>query len=474
MIGFIKFILMKSCPIDMDRGISLTKYYKEDCPHCAKITPFIEEIKDKVDFIRFNDVNCNDCDCKELNIKAVPTLILRKDGQEIDRFRGYNDFHQIIMFLRQVGVTPDMIEKPKMANGVVKELYERDFYKAFEGPWLILFYSKKNDKVRDLMKEAAIKYRGKVNFGEINKTSSVNIVPRFNISVFPTILAMFNGIVSGYSGKPDIFLFSEFIDQLIAPSFKEIDLDEFTKITKETKDPIFIVFTNDLLLANSYFKRAAHEYKLHTRMYKTTDPALFDRANIHPNDGKDEERVILAVYKNGAFHQFPEAITSENIAVWIYNTHFPHLTRITNQNFYTVFHGIKPAVILISQNEEHVADFEQVAKKMSLGLPYTEQIFCTLDANEYSLFIPQLLPGLKPPLITIFNPRKQLFYYKPFNFKKNLDFQISDLIKMYTSGSIKPYPPKFSYKKYLMYGLLAFLLLVIVAIILKREKRPMD
>ncbi|KAG0442135.1 Thioredoxin [Dictyocoela muelleri] len=474
MICFLPYVILKSCPLDIQNGISLTKYYKEDCPHCLKITPFLEEIKDKVNFIRFNEVNCNDCECKEHDIKAVPTLVLRKDGVEIDRIRGYNDFHRIIMFLGQVGVTPDMIENKKFGNGDVQRLYERDFYKAFEGPWMILFYSSKNDKVRDLMKEAADKYRGKVNFGEINKSSSINLVPRFNISVLPTIIALYNGIVTSYNGKPEILQFSKFIDRLITPSFKEIDLEEFTKISKTSHEPIFIVFTNDLLLANSYFKRAAHEYKLHTRMYKTTDPALFDRANIHPNDGKDEERVILAVYKNGTFHQFPESITSENIAAWIYNTHFPHLTRITNENFYSVFHGIKPAVILISKNEEYVSDFEHVAMKMSLGLPYTEQIFCTLDANEYSLFIPQLLPGLKTPLITIFNPQKQLFYYQKINFNNNLDVQVIDFIKMYTNGTIKPYPPKFSYKKYIVFGTLGLLVVVIVSILLQKEKKEID
>lgn len=471
---YLKLIYLKTCPVDTREGFSLTKYYKPDCSFCDKISPYLDEIDDRIDNLKYNQVNCNECDCSELSIKGVPTLILRKDGKEIDRLRGYNDFNKIVSFVSQIGIDPNIFTNKKTKSGEVQVLYERDFYTGFSGPWIILFYSTKKEPLRDLIKEIAKKYENKISVGEISKKSSINIIHRFNISVYPTILALNDGILAGYNGKPDLYNFSEFIEKLIAPSFKEIDLNEFESMTKDSLEPIFLVFANNLMLANSYFKNLAHDYKLQTKIYKTSDPLLFDRAGIHPKEGNDEDSVILTVYKHKVFHRYPHTLSFSKMTEWIYHSHFPHLIRITNENFYSVFHGIKPAIILITQNEEFIPEFENIAAKYSLGLPYTEQLFSTLDSNEYNLFIPQLLPGLKSPLVTIFDPRKQLFYYKKINFQEDLEHQIFTLIKEYENNELLTYPYKINYLKYISYFLLGSLLLIILSILLKKEKKMID
>ena len=71
----------------------LVDFYADWCGPCKMLAPIIHEIKeelsDKVYVIKLNVDNEEELSNK-FNIYSIPTLVLIKDGKEIDRKVGYN------------------------------------------------------------------------------------------------------------------------------------------------------------------------------------------------------------------------------------------------------------------------------------------------------------------------------------------------------------------------------------------------
>src|SRR5699024_9846395 len=127
----------------------------------------------------------------------------------------------------------------------------------------------------------------------------------------------------------------------------------------------------------------------------------------------DEEKVILKAYKNGIFHTCPHKLDDlKLIGEWIFFTHYPHLTRITNENFYPIFHGLKPVVLLLSKGEYLNIQLEKFSTLYHGNMPYTDYLFAALDINQFPLFIPSLLPKMKDPALVFFLPDRHYFYHK--------------------------------------------------------------
>ena len=76
-----------------ENKLVLVDFYAEWCGPCKMLAPIIHEIKeelsDKVYVIKVNVDEEEDLSTK-FNIFSIPTLVLIKDGKEIDRKIGYN------------------------------------------------------------------------------------------------------------------------------------------------------------------------------------------------------------------------------------------------------------------------------------------------------------------------------------------------------------------------------------------------
>ncbi|KAK1348259.1 putative thioredoxin [Hamiltosporidium tvaerminnensis] len=468
--------ILETCtlPENAPTNIVLKKFYRETCPHCQRLAPLIEEIGVRLERsntpITIQSVDCGKCECSKEEIDAVPQLILYKNNEEVGRMKGYKEFDEIVTFLTQnTDINPKIFKhRIKKHPGQVVRLRERDFYTGFDGPWVILFYTSKDSHLREILSEVSKIYSEKLNVGEIPSSETQNLTHRFNIQSYPVLLILYNGINMVYNHKMDLPTLSDYVDELLEPSFKELTLDAFNTTIKNRKigDPIFIVFNTNLSLANSYFRQAAHEYKMKAKIYKTSDPDLFQKANIFPKKEientnetkeiehvKDEDMVILAVYRNGIFHQCPEKLSNGyKISEWIFHAHFPHITIINNDNFFTIFHGLKPAVILLTREEELVDQFEKLSANRHIGLPFSEKVYGVINVDDYPLFIPSLVPNLPVPSVFIYNPFKQYFYAQRILLNENNfnDF-VEELIEKYDENKLKPYPPKKSYiMSYLM------------------------
>lgn len=452
----------EQCELPKHDGYVLTKFYKPRCPYSLKVKDIVDEIDKRLERSESNVVlryvDCTACDCDEDEIITVPTLAIHKNSTEIARHRGSGTMQEYVDFIvENTDVDISVFKRSHRGDpGKVTKLSESDFEKGLDGPWIVLFYEKEDKTLSDIFDAIANNYGKRVNVGKVDSKNAESLEKKYNIQYYPLILGIYNGIVVPYSKELAIESISSFVDELIEPSFQQITLAKFDNIREHTAagEPIFIVFYSDLGLANSYFSRLAHEYKFRTRIYKTNDRDLFERASIWPktgaeDDGHDvanEDKVILTVYKHGIFHRCPYKLEDTNrVSAWIFFSHFPHITRITNDNFYAIFHGFKPTLLLIARNEEYVDELERISARYHSGMPFTNFIFSTIDVDSFPLFLPSLLPKLRHPAIVIFDPVKQLFYHRKFKIEsKTLEEKVVKLLRDYESGRVGLYPPRSS------------------------------
>jgi len=72
------------------KGLVVVDFFAEWCMPCIMLAPVIEEISDKMKKIKFGKVNIDDSRdiSEEFAVMSVPTLIVFKDGKEVDRIVG--------------------------------------------------------------------------------------------------------------------------------------------------------------------------------------------------------------------------------------------------------------------------------------------------------------------------------------------------------------------------------------------------
>lgn len=424
------------------KGLVLTKYYRSTCPHCERIAPLLAEAhdilqKNKIK-IQLINVECAECDCRVANITAVPTIVLARDGLELGRFQGYREYDFIADFIsKKGGISMDILtERTESKDGQVLKLKVSDFYTAFHGPWLILFYDAEDDVKRQLVKEIADIYSGKIQVGEIYKSDAESIEVRYNIQKYPTIVGMYGNANVEFRGE-NLSKLMDFCEKLLEPSFKEIELPEFISHRDALKsgDPIFIVFYTNITKANALFNEVAKDFKFRTKFFKTGDSKIFELAGIHPTTNED---VLLVVYRNNVFYRYPLDISNTpELYDWLFHAHYPHVSLFSEKNFQTLFYGIKPLVILITRNEEFIDKFEQVSKDRHLGLPFATEIFVAMDMKDFSTFAKVFFPGHKTPSLLIYDPiSKKIFSEKRRITQININNETHRMLRLYDTNKL--------------------------------------
>lgn len=73
-----------------DKPIAVIDFYAEWCMPCLMLAPILEELASKLKDIKFARINVDEN--KELsskfNITSIPTLIVFKNGEEVERLTG--------------------------------------------------------------------------------------------------------------------------------------------------------------------------------------------------------------------------------------------------------------------------------------------------------------------------------------------------------------------------------------------------
>ncbi len=86
-------------------GITLVDFYADWCGPCKMITPIIEELSQELTDVKIAkvDIDTNQTVTGNFNVTSVPTIVILKDGQEVERVVGVKskeDLTQLINSIR--------------------------------------------------------------------------------------------------------------------------------------------------------------------------------------------------------------------------------------------------------------------------------------------------------------------------------------------------------------------------------------
>ncbi|ELA40974.1 uncharacterized protein VICG_02004 [Vittaforma corneae ATCC 50505] len=438
-------------------GIVVSKYHLNNCAACVKFNPVYEEIKSRASKeqlnIKFREVECGACDCGD--VSRFPTLEITQDKQSKGTSVGYKDYQSFAKWITDTllldhNVFVDHIDHEE---GKVKTLTASDFLSGFDGQWLILFYDSHKDTRRHLFKELSSAYKNKITVAEVESREAETVMARYNIGGFPFILAINNGTPVPYTGKADFANLSAFAEKLYTPAFQEIKYSELKDITKSFNngEPVFIVLYKNFEVASYYFNELAQQFKFKATIYRSSDPAMFTAAGYHPKDANEFDKdpdhsqmAYLTVYKNSTFFNSNVKPNDTNeIIQWIFHTHFPHVTNINNDNFYTVFHGIKPVILLLTSNDQLVDSFNKLSATWHLGAAASNIIFATLDTVEYPMFKQEVLKYVAEPGIAFFDPVLSQWYHQPTKLvSETFNKTVMKMIDSYFNKNLPVYSSK--------------------------------
>jgi thioredoxin 1 len=84
-------------------GVTLTDFWAAWCGPCLMQSPVVDQLagqRSDVSFLKM-DVDANPETAQEMGIMAIPTLIIKKDGEIVEHLTGYTPADQLNNILNQ-------------------------------------------------------------------------------------------------------------------------------------------------------------------------------------------------------------------------------------------------------------------------------------------------------------------------------------------------------------------------------------
>jgi len=89
--------------VEQRKGVALVDFWAEWCGPCKMIAPIVEQIaeenSDKM-LVGKLDVDANGETAMKFGVMSIPTLILFKDGEPVERLVGYRPKEQLMAKIR--------------------------------------------------------------------------------------------------------------------------------------------------------------------------------------------------------------------------------------------------------------------------------------------------------------------------------------------------------------------------------------
>lgn len=82
---------------ETDNGVTLVDFWATWCGPCRMQSPVIEDLAEEMDNVNFTkmDVDENPKTPQSFGIMAIPTLMIKKDGEVVEKLTGYQAKEQL-------------------------------------------------------------------------------------------------------------------------------------------------------------------------------------------------------------------------------------------------------------------------------------------------------------------------------------------------------------------------------------------
>ena len=82
---------------ETNTGVTLTDFWATWCGPCRMQSPVVGTVAESMPDVKFNkmDVDQNPVTAQEFGIMAIPTLLVKKDGEVVERLTGFTPAHQL-------------------------------------------------------------------------------------------------------------------------------------------------------------------------------------------------------------------------------------------------------------------------------------------------------------------------------------------------------------------------------------------
>ena len=86
-----------------DEGITLTDFWAPWCGPCRMQSPIVDELAEEMDDVEFYKMNVDDepKTAQSFVIMSIPTLLIKKDGEVVEKLVGYHDKASLTEILNQ-------------------------------------------------------------------------------------------------------------------------------------------------------------------------------------------------------------------------------------------------------------------------------------------------------------------------------------------------------------------------------------
>lgn len=201
--------------------------------------------------------------------------------------------------------------------------------------------------------------------------------------------------------------------------------------------------------------------------------SIFPLSSSDKKNAKDSDIVKFGVFKNGRFYEYKGDISNEDeVAAWLFHTHFSYVTAIKAYTFSSIFNGYKSVMLLLTEGDQFLTEFNEFSADRHLGSPYINMLFASVDIFEHANFVPSLLPNIDTPTLVIYDPISKQFRHTEVDLKKETFKETAmKVLKLYEKNSLELYPRQKTYKRYYLLGFGLLILAILIATGRNKEKK---